>query len=101
CLARPIEWSGNAALIFLSEAQRVVRARAAEVIPHCIARMIEIGARIDQHRSSVDVQPDGQRVGVTVGRDREIAERSVIEYQQRLAAVDRPAENGVTARIKM
>ena len=63
--------------------------------------MIEIGSGIDQHRLSVDVQPDGEGVGVAMGRDREIAERAVIEDQQRFAAVDLATEDGVAACIKM
>src|SRR5438477_2030178 len=76
---------------------RVVRGRAAKIVPPLGLLVVDVGARVDQHRLAAQVKRKAQAVGVPVRGDREVAERAVIEEKELLALALAAAHDRVAA----
>ncbi len=72
----PQEVSRRDGLVFAVHPQRVVRGRAAEVIPPAPLGVIREGARVDEDRQPRSAQRERQGIGMAVRRNREITERA-------------------------
>ncbi len=78
---RPHEIPRLHRLVFIVDEHGVVCARAAEVPSPLRLRVIRVGARIDEDLAVADVEHERQRVGMTMRREAEVAQRSRIGHQ--------------------
>ena len=81
------------------ESQGIVHGCLPKGITQCSERVITIGARIDENRLASDRQPHGQRVGMAMGRNGKIANRSMVEGQNRGGLTFAP-DHRITSRRK-
>lgn len=69
----PIEGPGNGAAVGFADMDCVVGFRAAKIVSPGSTRVIEARSGINKDRLVIDMQPYGQRVGVSVGGDAEMS----------------------------
>ena len=96
-LPEPHEVAAGDRLVFAVDAHGVVRQGAAEVVAPGLVRVIGVGAGVDQQLAPAGRQGEGERVGMAVRRDRQIAERRAVDGDAHLARrveVRRRAGNG-------
>src|SRR5262245_19618963 len=97
CLGGPIERAGGAASGEASRSEGIVHGCLTALITQRSGRVVTIGACVDKNRLASDRQPNGQRVGMAVGRNRKIANRSMIEGQNRRSLTFAP-DHRITSR---